>query len=152
VSWLDAGMHALHLLGAISWIGGMLFTSLAVAPVLRRELPGPERLRIVTAVGRRFRMIEGIAFLFLFASGIHKVVQLGRDFDWTGTFGRILGVKLLIVVVLILLSGLHGAVWGPSLVRARERGGEDAERLARRVVLWARVELALALVVVGCGA
>lgn len=150
---LPSLMHFLHLIGAIAWIGGMVFTSLIVAPVLRREVAGPERLRLVQLVGQRFRVLEGIAFTFLIASGLYKVVQLGHDFDWTGSAtGRILLLKLHLVVAVVVLGALHGFVWGPALVRARDEGGARATRLTRRVIFWARAELALALAIVFCGA
>ncbi len=150
---LDTAMHALHLLGAIAWIGGMIFTSLVVAPVLRRELAGPERYRIIQLIGQRFRMVEGIAFFIIFSSGLYKIMQLGMDLDWGSAFGRILVIKLVIVMVLIVLSILHGQVWGPALVQARTSGeAEVPPALTHRVVFWVRVELVLALVVVCLGA
>lgn len=150
---LPALMHFLHLAGAIAWIGGMVFTSLIVAPVLRREVAAPQRLRLVQLVGQRFRILEGIAFTLLIGSGLYKVVQLGRDFDWTGSAtGRILLIKLHLVVAVLVLGALHGFVWGPALVRAREKGGARVAKLTGRVIFWARAELALALVIVLCGA
>lgn len=151
---LDSAVHVAHLLGAITWIGGLIFISLIMAPVLRMELAQPERSRLIQAVGQRFRFVEAIAFAFLLASGIYKIVQLGADFDWLGSApGRILLVKLTLVATVLILSVMHGYVWGPAVARARENGDIPvAAQLTRRVIFWARAELVLALVIVGSGA
>ncbi len=151
--WWDAAWHFLHLLGAITWVGGMLFTSGVVAPVLRGALPTAERLRIVEQVGRRFRVVEGGAWLLLLASGLVKIGGVWSTRDWASPFWRVWLVKMLLVGAVVALALLHGFVWGPALTRSRA-GDSAAEvaRLTRRVIFWARLEVAGALAVVFCGA
>jgi uncharacterized membrane protein len=51
--------RSLHVLGAIVWIGGMLFIALVLVPVVRRLEP-LERARLVQAIGLRFRTVGWI--------------------------------------------------------------------------------------------
>ncbi len=151
--WWDAGWHFLHLLGAIAWVGGMLFTSGIAAPALRRALPPAERLRVIEDIGRRFRVVEGVAWTLLLASGLWKISSVWGTRDWSSPFWRIWLAKMAVVTVVVALALLHGFLWGPALTRSRA-GGTDADvaRLTRRVIFWARLEVAGAVLVVFLGA
>lgn len=68
----------------------------------------------------RFRVVGWGCLGLLLLSGIFNVGY--RGFGWTdavtgrlwhGPFGRILGIKLLVVAVILLLSALHDFVIGP---------------------------------------
>jgi putative copper export protein len=153
VLWLDAVAHFLHLAGAIVWIGGMAFLAFAAGPVLRRELPPADRLRVYNLVGRRFRAMEGLALLALLGSGVYKLASVWSTLNWADAFGRIRVVKLHLVAVALVLTVLHGFVWGPRLVDLRDRPDSPAFRRATRlVVLGAQLEFLTAAAVVFCGA
>ena len=151
--WWEAFVHFLHLLGAIAWVGGMLSTSGVVGPVLRKRLGPAERLGLIEDVGRRFRVVEGVAWTLLLFSGTWKIASVWSTRDWTGAFWRLWLVKMAVVAVVITLALLHGFVWGPALTRSRAGGSDvDAARLTRRVIFWARLEVAGAVLVVFLGA
>ena len=151
--WWDACVHFLHLLGAIAWVGGMLFTSGVVGPVLRQRLGPAERLGLIEDVGRRFRVVEGMAWTLLLGSGLWKIASVWSTRDWTNAFWRLWLVKMGLVVIVVVLALLHGFVWGPALTRSRAGGSDlDSERLTRKVIFWARVEIAGAVAVVFLGA
>ena len=146
-------MHFLHLLGAITWVGGMLATGLVVLPVLRGELREADRDRVVDRIGRRFRTVEAAAWACLLISGLFKLHAAGPDPWFPPTaFARILALKLALVAAVVTLAVLHGYVWGPRLGRMRTRRSAAAAALTRRIVFWVRIEAALALGVVVCGA
>lgn len=151
--WWDAVWHFLHLLGAIAWVGGMLFTSGVVGPVLRKRLGPAERLGIIEDVGRRFRVVEAVAWTLLLGSGLWKIASVWSTRDWSDAFWKLWLLKMAVVTVVVVLALLHGFVWGPALTRSRA-GGTDAHmaRLTRRVIFWARLEVAGALLVVFLGA
>lgn len=151
--WREAVVHFLHLLGAIAWVGGMLFTSGVAAPVLRKRLGPADRLAVIEDVGRRFRVVEGVAWTLLLGSGIWKIASVWATRDWSDAFWRVWVVKMVVVGIVVALALLHGFVWGPALTRSRIGGSPlETGRLTRRVIFWARLEVAGAVLVVFLGA
>lgn len=130
----------LHVLAALTWIGGMLFIALVWVPVARR-LDAPLRVRLIEETGRRFRTVGWIALGGLAATGalnlwMHPVL-LGS---------RRLHAKLGLVVLALVLSLLHDVVLGP---RAGRPGADPRLRLHASWV--ARVNLVAALAIVALG-
>lgn len=152
MSWGDAAVHWLHLTAAILWVGGTLFTSLVIHPVLRASVPEAQRLAVYREVGRRLTVVQWATWGVLLATGLYKLHAL-RDTPeiFFGAWGRILAVKLVLVAAMVALSLVHSVFWGPALVRA---GGTPAERaaLARRAAFWGRINGLLMLAIVFCAA
>jgi uncharacterized membrane protein len=67
----------LHLLAAMLWIGGMVFSLFALRPAAIATLQPPQRLALMSAaMGRFFRLVMG-AVLVLLATGLHLVFAMG---------------------------------------------------------------------------
>ncbi|MFQ5933920.1 MAG: DUF4149 domain-containing protein [Dehalococcoidia bacterium] len=136
----------LHVLGAVVWIGGMLFLGLVLTPVLRGHPPA-ERAALLSAVGRRFLKIAWTTLAVLLLTG--PILWSLRAFQITPA----LGVKLILVVVILYLSILHDFSLGPRLVARMEQGGQGDETLGlrRRVAVLARLNTLCAIVVLILG-
>jgi len=129
-----------HVLAAVTWIGGMLFIALVLVPVLR-GLPDAARARLVQEAGRRFRAISWIALALLLGSG---VVNLAFRPYLLG-LGRF-QLKLGLVGAALALGVAHDFVLGP------RAGAPGAGPEARRRAAWvARANLLLVLVIVALG-
>jgi putative copper resistance protein D len=148
----------LHVLSAIDWVGGMLFLALVVVPVARKLQPA-ERGVLVGAIGRRFRVVGWACIALLIVTGVVNTSYRGVTWDSIASgrfvasdFGRLLAVKVGLVVVMIVLSAVHDFAIGPASTRALERKDADAAREAaalRRKASWlGRLNAVLALVVV----
>jgi uncharacterized membrane protein len=108
----------LHLLAAITWIGGMLFILLVLLPVVRPALAPDERARLVGQVGTRFSVLSLAALLILLVTGYLNGER--RHVDWSNltatVYGTRLFVKLVLVALIVVVTGLH--VWyGRRIVR-----------------------------------
>lgn len=147
----DLIVHWLHVMAAILWVGGNVTISLLVQPVLRRHLePGP-RLMLYREIGRRFTWVQWGSWAVLLATGGHKLWGLRTTPEiFHGLFGKILSVKLALVVVMGALSLLHTYRWGPRLIAAGP-AHPDYGQLVRRVAFWGRVNLAAILGIVLLG-
>lgn len=147
--WLPAIIHWLHLLAAATWLGGSIFAAFVANPVLRSLLAPEARVAAFKEIGRRFGLVQLGCITVLAATGTWKLLQRGAPlFD--GAFGALLCVKLSLVAAVLGLSAVH-ASWGRRLA-SLPAGRPDAVALSRRLVFWARVELAALASVMLCGA
>src|SRR6266540_21752 len=102
----------LHVVAAITWIGGMLFIALVLVPVTRRLEDTTLRARLVHAVGLRFRTVGWIALavLTLVLSAFHDFVlgpragAPGADPSARVRASWIARLNVLVVLVIVLLG------------------------------------------------
>lgn len=138
----------LHVLAAIAWIGGMIFISLVLAPALRK-LPQNTRSEWFQTIGAAAKAVGWIAVLILLVTGVLNVFHL--QIQWNTLIGRLLIMKLTLVMLIIVLSALHDFILGPILAaRFQASAVHDPSTLRlRRLVPWlARINLVLALGVI----
>lgn len=134
-------VRALHLLAAVTWLGGMLFVALVLVPVVRGLNDPPLRARLIHEVGVRFRTVGWVALGLLLASGLGNL--------WFRPY--LLGVprfhaKLGLVVLALALSVLHDFVLGP------RAGAPGADPVLRVRASWvARVNMVVVTAVVLLG-
>lgn len=134
-------IRTLHVLAAVTWIGGMIFIALVLVPVTRRLGDPALRARLVHQVGVRFRTVGWIALGLLTLTGLGNLWQ--RPYLLSAPR---LHWKLGLVVLALVLSALHDFVLGP---RAGLPGADPALRV--RASWLARVNLLVVLVVVVLG-
>ena len=102
-----------HVVAAMGWVGGQLLLSAVVLPVMRAELDPVLRGPLVRLTAGRFALIANVVLLpTLLATGTalawHRGVTLGT-FDDPG-YGRLLGIKLVLVASSIVLAAVHGTL------------------------------------------
>lgn len=129
-----------HVLAAITWIGGMLFVALVLVPVTRREDPAL-RVRLFHAVGVRFRTVGWIAVGLLVATGLGNLWL--NPYLWASPR---LHWKLGLVALALILAILHDFVLGP---RAGAPGADPSVRI--RASWLARINVLVVLVIVLLG-
>lgn len=117
--WLDTIVLWIHILAAISWVGGMVFVAFILSPYVRRAVPAEERTALMAAVGKRFSVLGWSAIFTLICTGIYNAVRFLGSWDalLSTTFGHLLLVKTALVAVMIGLSIAHDFFLGP-----RQRG------------------------------
>ncbi|HJR01972.1 MAG TPA: DUF4149 domain-containing protein [Methylomirabilota bacterium] len=131
----------LHVLAAITWIGGMLFIALVLVPSARRLEDPTLRTRLIQETGRRFRTIGWLALGGLVVTGLlnlwmHPVLLSSPRFHW----------KLGLVVLALILSAFHDFVLAP------RAGAPGADPSARVRASWvARINVLVVLVIVALG-
>jgi putative copper resistance protein D len=126
----------------------MIFISLILAPALRK-LPENPRWELLQTVGTAAKVVGWIAVLILLFTGALNVLHL--QIQWNALIGRLLIVKLTLVMLMIILSALHDFILGPILTaRLQASAAQDPSTLRlRKLVPWlSRINLLLALGVV----
>ncbi len=170
IPWLDTIVLWIHILAAITWVGGMIFVAAIVGPYVRITFPPEERAPLMAAIGKRFGVLSWSAILTLVVTGAYNAVRFVGTWDTllNTTFGHILLVKIALVAVMIGLSVTHDFFLGPrqrdlnaqlrksqSLVSESSpeqtldaRTLQRLQRLRRWAILVAQLNLALGVVVI----
>ena len=141
----------LHILAAVTWIGGMIFLSLVLAPLVRGRKAAPEFMALFRSAALRFRHIVWVAIAVLLATGPMLLslrgVQVSSPTSWTG----IVTVKLMLVALLLLLTLLHDLVFGPQVSRVSAIPNSQrtaGERVVFKTARWLpRLSLLIGLAV-----
>ncbi len=148
-----------HILAATVWIGGMLFLVLVVVPWLRRGERSNAAL-FLRETGERFRNVGWACFVLLLVTGTFNLWVRGvrlADFgrvEWLRSpFGKTVLAKLTAFALVLMVSAVHDFYVGPRATRAiaADPHSPEALRERRRASALGRVNVLLALVLVGAG-
>ena len=103
----------MHVLAAMTWVGGMIVFVAAVLPYFRRQ-PAAAKAAFLDWFGPRFRVVSWACFAILVATGTFNLWARGVRLDdfvrpeWRSTgFGQILLIKLALVTAAIGMSAAH---------------------------------------------
>lgn len=124
MNWFPV-FHAVHVLAAGVWVGGLVFTTAVVSPAFKRMgWTAAERIAIRSAVGRQYAGVAGINLVVLFFAALC---------DWLpADLGALVLAELSLILLILFLSGLYGRVFAPRLAQAaREPQPIDSVRLQR---------------------
>ena len=142
----------LHLLAAVTWIGGMVFLSLVLAPLVRGRKAAPEFMALFRSAALRFRPIVWVAIAVLLPTGPMLLSLRGISATSPASWPGIVTVKLTLVGLLLFLTLLHDLVFGPQVRRVSaipDAQRTAGERVIFRTARWLpRLSLLIALVVV----
>jgi len=141
----------LHLLAAISWIGGTIFLSVVLVPVLKGEPFASKKALLFRTIARWFRVVVWGAIAVLLFTGpllLHRrEISIVDPAGWP----MVLVAKLGFVTILLLLTLAHDLIIGPRVGRIAQLPTESRTRFDHTLVLWspwvARFSLFLGLAV-----
>jgi putative copper resistance protein D len=141
-------IDAVHLLATGIWIGGLLPLGALLAVSARDD--GADSRPYAVLAARRFSRLALACVAVLVLSGVtNAIIQIGSVPALVGTtYGRLLLVKLALLLPILLIGGLNRRVLIPRLSGDAATVGRPAMRdLGRHVVLEAALALALLVVV-----
>lgn len=128
----------LHLVAAVSWIGGTIFLSLVLVPVLKREPFASQKSALFLTTARRFRVVVWTAVAVLLLTGPLLAHQRGIPIASPSEWPMILAAKLGLVTILLLLTLTHDLVIGPRVGQIAQLPTERRTRFDHTLVLWSR--------------
>jgi len=142
----------LHIFAAMSWIGGMIFLSVVLAPIVKSRKAAPEFMALFRSAARRFRFVAWVAMGLLLTTGPMLLAHRGMTLTHPESWPFIVSVKLSLVAVLLILTLLHDLLLGPRVSQASMTPASSRTAWEHTVVhtarLLPRVSLIVALVVV----
>jgi len=141
----------LHVLAAVSWIGGTIFLSVVLVPVVRREPFASQRAMLIRTTALRFRVVVWGAIATLLLTGPLLLHQRGIPVADPAKWPMVLCIKLGLVAILLLFTVTHDLIIGPRVGRILQIPMESRTRLDHTLVIWspwiARSSLLLTLAV-----
>lgn len=144
----------IHVLSAMFWIGGMLFTVAVLVPASRHQLLANKKGQFFALIGKKFSRISWILFLILIITGITNLLARGFSIAdlttstfWNSYLGTTLSVKLHLFGAVLILSGLHDFYAGPKAADLMDKEPEsDRTKRMRKLSSWlGRINLLLGL-------
>lgn len=141
----------LHILAAVTWIGGMIFLSLVLAPLVRGRKAAPEFMALFRSAALRFRPIVWVAIAVLLITGPMLLSLRNINVISPALWPVILTVKLMLVALLLFLTLLHDLVFGPQVSRVSAIPNSQrtvGERVVFKTARWLpRLSLLIGLAV-----
>lgn len=139
----------LHVLAAVSWIGGTIFLSVVLAPVLKREPFASQRSLLFRTIAMRLRMVVWGSIATLLLTGPMLLHERGIPIMNPSGWPTVLSAKLGLVAILLLFIVTHDLIIGPRVGRILQIPMDSRTGFDHALVLWspwiARFSLALTL-------
>jgi uncharacterized membrane protein len=136
----------LHLLGVVTWIGGLMYQAHVLAPAARRDGAVP-----LVDLLRRARRVTWVAIALVVLTGLYNVTLLGPlDRVLQSGAALLLALKFILVLAAVAVAGQRDFAQVPRLARAVAVG--DDPRPALSAIAWMdRLVLLLAVVIIYLG-
>ncbi|MCA9499809.1 MAG: hypothetical protein KC588_11500 [Nitrospira sp.] len=141
----------IHLLAAITFIGGWMFVQLVVRPSLtegQAKLPSMEALEIVKKVGQRFKMVGWVSLMALVFTGASQLLDESGSARIETSWGLIMMLKLFVFAIVGGLIFVHDLIIDPYGASVKGKQQEAQPLMFSGKVVWVqRIILGLSLTV-----
>lgn len=145
---------AVHVIAAVTWVGGLIFMSLMLVPALRSMGNPALTARLIQAVGNRFKVIGWTCLGLLTVTGFTNLSLRGYSHGdlvsaafWQTQYGETLAWKLTLFAGIVGLSLLHDLLAGPRLRQLRESNPARAENFRVLASWMGRITAVLSILV-----
>ena len=110
---MNATLHTLHVVLAGVWLGGVVFTTLVVSPVLKEmKWPEPERVLVRAVIGKQYAKVGSANLVLLLIFALLDGLAAG--------FGAAFYAGYVLLGVVFGLVAAHGAYFGWRLANLAE--------------------------------
>lgn len=133
----------LHVLAVLTWVGGLTYQVIVVAPMAGKGSASIASLRLALGCEARFRTVMWPAVAIALFTGLVNVMnvwnglrQVGASFP--ATFASLLAIKLLLVAGMVVLQAGQQFVVYPKRLGLAAQLGPDAVALPATLAVWQR--------------
>lgn len=141
----------IHLLAAITFIGGWMFVQLVVRPSLtegQAKSPSMEALEMVKKVGQRFKMVGWVSLMALVFTGASQLLDESGSARIETSWGLIMMLKLFVFAIVGGLIFVHDLIIDPYGASVNGKKPETQPLMFSGKVVWMqRAILSLSLAV-----
>ena len=138
----------LHLIAAVTLIGGLIFFNFVFKPGLEGLNAGMEKMELLQKTGRRFRTVTWICLIVLILTGAYNMLYEGGSARIETTWGVILMLKLFLFAITFGLFLIHDFVMDPfaSPSGASRNPNKDTPHVTRASLLQQAILLLTLLI------
>lgn len=142
----------LHLLGAVVWVGGLVFLVLVVSPALKRATSVREHLRLELNLEGRFRAVMWPSAGLVLLTGLYNVMNVLMANSASGVslppaFVRTLAIKIGLVVLMVILQAIHQLAIRPRRIAGLKALSPEATEMPTELHKWQRLAHGLWVVI-----
>ena len=143
----------IHLVAAITFIGGWLFFQLAVRPSLlegKTTSPSKETMEMAQKMGQRFKTVGWVSLMVLIFTGSSQLLDESGSARIETSWGLIMMLKLFVFAIVGGLIFIHDLILDPYGAVGKGKQRETTPLLFSGKVVWVqRSIVTLSLVVLG---
>jgi uncharacterized membrane protein len=135
IDFLSVVLRWMHILAAITAVGGTIFSRVALLPAAS-SLPEDPRRTLLEAIRSRWSKYVAAAILLLLVSGLWNFMQMEKTYKLGAAYHALFGIKFLLAFAIFFLAS---ALNGRSAL---------AQKLRANARCWLSVNMTLAILVV----
>ena len=143
----------IHLVAAITFIGGWLFFQLAVRPSLlegKGKTPSKDALEMAKKIGQRFKTVGWVSLMVLIFTGASQLLDESGSARIETSWGLIMMLKLFVFAIVGGLIFVHDLILDPYGAIGKNQRTEESPLLFAGKVVWVqRAILTLSVAVLG---
>ncbi len=143
----------IHLLAAITFIGGWLFYQFTVKPSLlegKAKAPSKEALVVAKNIGQRFKTMGWVSLMVLVFTGASQLLEESGSTRIETSWGLIMMFKLFVFAIVAGLIFIHDLILDPYGAIGKSQRAETSPLLFAGKVVWVQhAILLLSLAVLG---
>lgn len=162
---LHAAALWLHILGIALFVGPQFFLAFAWVPASRGIADLPTRVQAMRTITRRFAWIGGIGLGLILIAGMYLIASwrnyyaVPEDASFNSLwYGVIFSAKIVILLAMLTITGIHTFVVGPKQVELMEQKAQgknvadaDIAAVRRRSMTLSITGLLLTLLIMAMG-
>ncbi len=148
---LDIVMRWLHLVGAFTWLGGLIFVNLVLTPAVQPKGIPPQFIRLMGM--ERFRYYAWGSIVIVFISGLYAALQRIPDLSGlaSSSYGLILLIKISVVLIMVVVTAINSIALKKKIAQAPAGPGgtppPELKKFGPLLVILSRLNLVLGLFV-----
>lgn len=129
----------IHLVAAITFIGGWMFFHLSVKPSLtdgKTKTPSEEALEMTRNMGQRFKTVGWVSLIVLIFTGASQLLDESGSARIETSWGLIMMLKLFVFAIVGGLIFIHDLILDPYSRVGRDKKGEGQSLMFSGKVVW----------------
>ena len=129
----------IHLLAAMTFLGGWMFVLFAIRPSLREgrtKTPSPDGLEMVKKIGNRFRTIGWVSLVALILTGASQLLDESGSARIESGWGLVMMLKLFVFAIVGGLVFVHDLILDPYGGAGKKKGEDSARLIFSGKVIW----------------
>jgi uncharacterized membrane protein len=159
-SWALALVYWLHFFATVLWVGSLAAISILLLPAMKRTLNPDDQLALIEAIQKRFEPIAWFSISLLILTGLFQM-SVNEHYDGflsTSTqWSLAILAKHILGSIVVVVSAIQTWEVFPAIRRAivaskKAKNRDELDALQRRELFLLRLNLALAILILGATA